>query len=209
MTFNKSGIDKIKKALIVIVVAAIAAELIWAISTLSQVETKKDKKPQDTQEVKIPAQLTDMPAAVMSLKAPKKSIKIGETIPVTIEINSIKQSDGADIIISYDPNLVTVVKAGKPLSPIIKGDLYESLPLNDVDEKKGLITVSAVASSGGSVLADGIFGFINFKAKSAGKAKVTIQFSGPGDTRDSNVIEAKTSVDMLDRVDNLELNILP
>ena len=72
----------------------------------------------------------------------------------------------------------------------------------------GKITVAGITQAQGGVLANGLFGTVVFQAKAAGQAKISLDYT-PGSTIDSNVTESETVEDVLDKVENLEINILP
>lgn len=195
----------IKKIILISLGVLIMGELGWAGWVLTQPAKVAPKTlPKTTQDIIKPASL-----AKVSLVVPRKTVKVGENISVTINISSSRLSDGADIILSYSPKLLAVVKSGKNALPVIPGNAYQDYLFNEVDEKSGVISVSAVNSKGEATLAKGIFGTINFKALAPGTAKIDFMFTGVSDTRDSNIIESKTSKDLLGEVENLELNVIP
>lgn len=143
-------------------------------------------------------------SSMISLTSPKTTYKTGEKISVAIEIASKATTDGVDIILNYDPNILMVELApgGKA---IVTGGLYSDYPLN-ITDSKGRITVSGVTSQTSGVIPNGTFGTINFVAKAAGRTKVSLDFS-KGSTIDTNIIESKTSKDVLGKVENLEVVI--
>lgn len=142
------------------------------------------------------------------LSAPKKNIKVGEEVVVAINLSSEKYTDGTDLVISYNPKLLSVILNKQTQSPVSVGSLYNEYPLNELDEKEGKITVSGISSSSTGTLAKGVFGAITFQAKAPGTAKIALDYT-PGSTIDSNVIENKTAKDVLNKVEDLELNIMP
>ncbi len=144
--------------------------------------------------------------ATISLTASKTSLKVGEKVTVSINISSDKKTDGTDLLITYDPKLLSVETVGGTKQPVIAGTIYNDYPLNSVDEKLGRITVSAITDTKGGVLADGLFGSVVFVGKAAGNAQISLDFT-PSSTADSNVTESGTGRDVLEKVNNLEMEI--
>lgn len=190
-------IQEKKKYIIIIVVAILVLEAAWAIFSL---RSDTQAEPDSTSVI-----IEKKSQASLSLTAPKKSIRVDETIEVTVNELSGTRTDGTDIVVLYDPKLLSVVLTTQKL-PVNVGTLYSDYPLNDLNEKNGQISVSGITSKVGGVVPKGIFGTIVFKAKAAGIAKLSFDFK-PGSTTDSNVIETKVSDDILNKVDNLELEI--
>lgn len=191
-----------KKVLLIILAVIMIGEIIWAFWMLSKAAVPKTQI-FNTQIKKLPAKSASLPATI-SLIAAKTTFKVGEIIPVTIKLYSEKLTDGADVIIIYNPELLAVQKnpQGLPVSP---GILFNQYPANLLDEKNGRIIVSGVSSAGG-VLPQGVFGALNLKAQKSGKTQLIIEFT-PGSTIDSNLSEAKTGNDLLEKVENLNLEI--
>ncbi|MBU3957415.1 cohesin domain-containing protein [Patescibacteria group bacterium] len=188
-----------KKIIYAVVVFIIIFELVWAWQTL-----QKSKVVLVGNTASVPVQTEP---AVISLISPKTDLEVGEKITVAINITSSKLTDGADIIIFYDPKVLTVMPDAQSGKPVTLGTLYVEYPLNSVDEKNGRIAVSGLASAQAGVIPKGIFGSIVFQVKVVGPTKVSLDFT-PGSTIDCNVIETKTARDLLSLVNNLELNVM-
>ncbi len=156
--------------------------------------------------VQITAPVVKVKPAIVSLVAPTNTIKVGEKVTVSINISSDKKTDGTDLLITYDPKLLSVETVGGTKQPVIAGTIYNDYPLNSVDEKLGRITVSAITDTKGGVLADGLFGSVVFVGKAAGNAQISLDFT-PSSTADSNVTESGTGRDVLEKVNNLEMEI--
>lgn len=188
-----------KRNIFIFVGILILSELIWAGWTLSR--PSKSIAPK-----KIVSQKVSKPT-VVSLTTSQAVVKVGDKVNIDINLSSSKFTDGTDLIILYNPSLLSVdpVSAGSPVKP---GKIYTDYPINTVNEKSGKITVSGITSQSGGVVPQGIFGTISFIAKMAGTAKISLDFAS-GSTSDSNVVEAKTAKDLLDKVENLELSIKP
>lgn len=190
---NLSNINK--KYIFVIVGVVILAELLWAgwfLTKGSQVTTNGAT-----------AQVAG--GSVISLRATKNSFRMGENIPVSVEIASDKVTDGSDIVIIYDPKMLSVV-TDVAKTPVATGSLYSDYPVNKLDETAGRINVSGITSLSGGTLPKGVFGTVTFQAKQSGKVKISLDFTS-GSTTDSNIIETKTAKDVLSGVNNLEVNI--
>ncbi len=133
----------------------------------------------------------------------KQNFTTTETIPLKIRIiTGGKYSDSTDLILQFDPSLLSV-----SASSITRGKIYTDYPVSDVDNTKGLIRISGISSPGKEGFNGiGEFATINFKAKKEGKSEIKVQFS-PGSTTDSNIVESGVSHDMLSEVKNVTLNI--
>lgn len=143
----------------------------------------------------------------ISLNAPKNSLKVGEDITVSLVEQTTQKTDGTDLIIIYDPKMLSV-ELGSSGSPVIPGTIYKDYPQNKLDKTLGRVAVSGVTDVSGGVVANGLFGSVVFKALAPGQAKISFDFT-PGKTGDSNMAESGTGKDILEKVNNLELNIVP
>ena len=180
--------------------AVIILEIIWAGFTLFKPATINVA----TQSSVVPTVKQQL--SEISLQTPKNQIKVGEKFTVSINISSSKKSDGADLIIKYDPQLLSVETTGLNKIPVIVGTIYSDYPSNNLDEKVGRITVSGITEQRNGVSTNGLFGSLVFRSKAKGRSKVTLDFT-PGSTVDSNIIESGTGKDVLEKVNNLEVNI--
>lgn len=178
----------------------IVLEIIWAGSTLF----KEAAKPSPT----IPAQTVAHKPTAVSLSTSKTQLKVGEKLTVSINLSSDKKTDGTDLIITFDPKLLSVETVAQSKSPVIAGNIYSDYPLNSLDQTGGRITVSGITDTPSGVLADGLFGSIVIVGKAPGFTKISLEFS-PGSTADSNVTESGTGKDVLEKVSDLEVNISP
>ena len=140
--------------------------------------------------------------AKISLNVPKLNFNINETIPVMISINTGSHTiSGADLLIHYDAKIIEASTGG-----IIKGKTFDEYPLMSVDANKALISISGVSSLNKSFSGIGQFATLYLKGKVSGKTALTIDFK-KGVTTNSNLTEASTSLNILEQVDNLVLNI--
>lgn len=189
-----------KRVIFIILGVIILAEVLWAGWSLFKTTNESS--------VSAPSVVTQPKSTVVTLETPKQAVKVGEKFTVSIRISSDKLTDGTDLIITYDPKLLSVETVGADKTPVILGTLYSDYPLNKLDLSLGKITVSGVTTQKGGVKADGLFGSIVFTATAAGVTQVSLDFS-PGKTADSNVTETGTGKDVLEKVENLEVNINP
>lgn len=147
---------------------------------------------------------TDSPTpAVIILSTSKNSVKVGEIFAVSINISSKNRSAGTDIIMIYDPNLLSV-EVGTSDKPVQVGSIYQDYPVNSNDSNNGRIVVSGISSQSEGSLTSGLFGVVNFKAKKSGKTAISLDFA-KGSTTDSNVTESESSTDILEAVQNAEV----
>lgn len=189
-----------KKTIFIILGVVIVGELIWAGWILSK-EWIQPKTPTALPSVQPQVSKVVIPT-VVSLTSDKNQVKLGEKFTVAINISSEIATDGTDLIILYDPKLLSV----NTQTPVILGSLYDDYPLNKVDSGSGRITVSGISNKSGGTVANGLFGSVEFSAKKAGQAKISLDYT-PQSTVDSNVIETYSGKDVLEKVNNLEVNI--
>lgn len=182
----------------------IIGELIWAyMNFVNQSTPATTQNIQNTQSA--PA---EAPIGTISLTAPKTTLSVGEKLTVTINASSSgRLTDGTDLIITYDPNILSVETVGEEKRPIVISDVYSEYPSNSIDPTKpGVIAASGISSEQNGTVIDGVFGSMIFTAKAPGKTTVGIQFD-PNLTSESNIIETNTGKDILNKVQNLEVEV--
>lgn len=195
--------DKIKefitaRNIFIVIGFFIFIELIWAVWTLL--------KPYPVVTNNTPVVVApNIASASLSLTADKTTLKKGEKFQVNINIFSSVKSPGVDVIVLYDPKVLTV-ETGKN-GPVVVGTMFKDYPQNTLDNKNGRVTVSGISDISGGVLANGSLGSINFIAKGSGTVVLKIDFS-PGSTVDSNITDV-SGKDILSRAENTQINILP
>lgn len=202
---NVSGAKKlpIKQIIFALVALIIIGEIAWVgWSVYSSVKTSGQSKTGG--DVKNTQGLIEN-LANLSLKTTKTNFAVGEKIPVDIIISAVRSTDGADAVIYYDPKLLEVDTSGKP-DPVTAGLIYSDYPINRLDTQSNRIDFSGISISQEGVQPNGVLGTMTFIAKAPGKAKIWFDFK-PGSTTDSNVVETRSSQDILSRVEDLELNI--
>lgn len=180
------------KIIFIILGLAVAVELIYALKVLTA-PIALTSPPKVVAPVKV---------AAISLSAPKKNFTVGETIPVTVNIDTGKFDIlGVDLVVRFDPKIVEATPAG-----LIRGKMFNEYPLLSVDKSKGLISISGISSLGSSFRGTGQFAQLNLKAKAPGKVSLVIDFQ-KGSTTASNLVERASSKNILESVYNLELAI--
>lgn len=120
------------------------------------------------------------------LSADKETIGVGETVVVTITLDSGNRPlDGVDASLKYDPALLEVVRTNN--LAFTPGRLFPDVVLNSFNQTQGVATMSAISSLNQNFAGSGTLGTISFRAKKAGTATVKLEFT-PGNTVDSNVV---------------------
>ena len=179
-----------RKNIFIVLGVIIALEVIWAGWSLL--------KPQPTPTTPAESMIQQ---TSLTLSTPKLDFSVGEEIEVSIQISSSKNVDGADLIISFDPKILTA-------KPTALGTIFSDYPQNTTDAILGKMSISGITSQMGGVVLNGEFGKLNFVAKAAGTTRISFDFT-PGQTVDTNIIESGTGKDILEKVNQLEINILP
>ncbi len=140
--------------------------------------------------------------AKISLVVSKNNFKTGDIIPVSVVIDTAgRLINGVDLIIQFDPKIVDATD-----KDIIKGNLFDDYPMATVDSVKGLILISGISNAQKGIKVSGQFIVVNLKAKAPGKTSLTIDFE-KGTTTHSNLVEQSTLSNILEKVDNLEIEI--
>lgn len=151
------------------------------------------------------AKVNTNPKIILSI--PKKEFEVGETIPVTIKIDTAQSNTiAADVILNYDPKMVSTI------TPLIsqnfrKGDIYSDYPSISNNPSTGIFQASAINSLGGQGFkGEGDFGVLNLKANAPGTATIKVDFQ-KGAKGDSNLLGEADSVDILEMVEDLTITI--
>lgn len=201
--------DKIKqfittRNIFIIAGIIIFIEVIWSVWVLAKPQPKQkvEQKP-FVRQIIAPK---EEPNAAITLQSDNTIVKKGEKVIVNINIFSNIKVAGADVIVNYDPKLLSVISVKN--NPVKTGQIFSDYPLNKVDAGKGMISVSGITDATGGVLAQGLFGSIEFSAKSPGVSKIGFDFI-QGSTTDTNIINAANSKDVLSQVTGVEVNIQP
>lgn len=140
-----------------------------------------------------------IPASGSLIRSCTASVAIQEAI-------TSDESNGADIIVTYNPAEIDIVDALPAISgiQILPGNAYESYAGNSVNTTTG--TIKLVGYSTSSTLSStATFATILFQPKtsaSSGSFNITFTGANPYNSLDSNIADAATSYDMLSGVSN-------
>ncbi len=167
-------------------------EIIYAIGVL-----RSPAAPSPEQQSLLPREVALM------LFSSKSQYKIGEVVAVLVQVDTgNRATEGVDLVLNFDPKVLEASQGA-----IVKGAIYPEYPQMKTDAKLGQIQISGISGlQGKSFKGQGNFATINFKAKAPGDVNLTVGFS-PGQTDDSNVVEALSGNDILETVANLNLAV--
>lgn len=131
------------------------------------------------------------------------SVNKGDLVPVTLSVSTGGHLvAGVDLVVRYDPNILEASSS----AAFVKGDIFGDYPPVN-NETKGILRISGLVSADKlGFNGNGVFGTINFIAKSAGSTNISLDFT-PNLTSDSNMVEVGTNKDVLQKVSNVTLNI--
>ncbi len=204
-TISKNNFKKLltRRNIFILLGVVIVLELVWALSSVW-------KNQPVTEILNIPKQSivqTVIPTSI-SLESNKDQVEVGEVFTLRINLSSDKKSYGSDVVITYDPQYLTVQKTADEKSAVKISTLYDEVPFNTVDEKLGQVRVSAISNKEGGELAQGELGTVDFIAKKIGNTKIQLEFV-EGSTSDTNILDSSTGEDILVNVKNLNITITP
>lgn len=127
-------------------------------------------------------------AATLSLSPSAGTYNKGCTFSLEVKLDTQGvQTDGTDAILLYDQSKVTATS-------IVSGTIYADYPGNNIDDSKGVVTTSGLASISSPFSGVGTLATINFVVKDAaqvGATQISFDFN-PNDktkTTDSNVVQ--------------------
>lgn len=142
------------------------------------------------------ATLTFNPATGVLNKGCEVSIKID------LDTQGV-QTDGTDVIVTYNPAQLTTSTSG-----ITNGTIYPEYPGNSVDNATGKISISGISSVSSPYTGSGTFATVKFTVAStlAANAAINLNFdfdpNNKTKTTDTNVVERGTIADVLSSVTN-------
>ncbi len=179
------------KIIMVVLLIALMYELMIGIQTLTRPALKNADA------------TTSVGVGKIVLDAVKTTYKVGDSVPVVVRIvTSGRATDSTDLILKYDPQALEATSSG-----ITQGSLYQDYVIKDVDQKSGLVRISAITPPNTEgFVGTGEFATIDFKAKKDGNTSISVDFA-KGSTTDSNIVETGIAIDILDEVYNLNLTI--
>lgn len=139
----------------------------------------------------------------IAVVARNSSVPVGDTLAVEIRVSTGGHVvDGVDAVLKYDPKLIQV----DAKSVFEKGSIFEEYPIVNIDNKDGIVRISGIGNDSKGFSGTGSLGIIHFVTKKPGNATLSVEFE-KGSTTDSNIIETKTTRDILSSVTNLKLDI--
>lgn len=132
-------------------------------------------------------------AATLSVSPSSQSVTAGGTFTVTVNLDTQNASiDGVDLrYLNFNSALLEVQDANSGTAgvQIAPGSLMPLTLANTVDNSLGRITFSQVSAGGSKYRGSGVLATITFRAKAAGTASVSFNYTS-GNTTDSNVAAA-------------------
>ncbi|MBI2314535.1 hypothetical protein HYU93_00525 [Candidatus Daviesbacteria bacterium] len=139
--------------------------------------------------------------ATLSLDPASGTFNRGCTFSVKINLDTgATETDGTDAIFMYDSSRFIGQN-------IANGTIYPDFPGNNIDNASGKITISGLASVSSPFKGTGTLATVNFMVAEnapAGASQITFDFDpqNKAETRDSNVVQRGTVVDVLNSVTN-------
>lgn len=210
--FIKRNIKKI----FIILIAVLLLESLWAINFVNSSRTAGNSGNSSQSNsfdssigTREPGALT--PIATMYLDPDANTVSIENEFELAVVINTgDRQINGADSVIGYDPNMLTVIDgyAEVPGIQVKPGSIYNSLLINSVDPVEGKInlTGSRLSKSTPAYQGTGNFAIIRFKAINTGSTEINLILD-PTIAKTSSVVEAETSANILTGTGNATIQI--
>lgn len=189
-----------KKLIFIILAIILLGEFFWAISFIKTSSLKKEKK------IETPTQSQIVPKeSIASLTIDPQNVEttVGQQFTININVDTLNHSiNGVDTVISFDPEILTVIGEVK------NGDLFNSLLIKDVKNNVGKINITAskLSPTAQNISGKGTLATVNFKALKFGETQIKIIFD-PNRTDTSNIVESKTSKNILTTVSNATIKI--
>lgn len=149
--------------------------------------------------------------AVSFILAPNEgTYKVGDLFDVQIYLNTFGvATNGVGTHLKYDPRFLEVIQ-------IIPGSIFSSYPAAAFNLTDGTIYLSGIsfdATAGkpaSTFVGTGLLGTVRFRAKTVtSTTAVLFNFTPGGRTDDSNVMDARTMTDVLEKVYNSTFTIEP
>ena len=180
------------KIILLILVVVVLGEIIFAVKTLTSPISK------------IGQNKTSIGKANIALLLGKSEYAVGEVLPIKIRVDTNdNKTSGTDVLLRFDPKIFEASGTGV----ITKGTIYQDYPVASVDSKVGLITISGISQTKENGYSGiGILATVNLKAKAPGQTKITLDFT-PDSIKDTNILDATSSRDLLQQVMPLSLTI--
>ena len=180
------------KIILLILAVVVLAEIIFAIKTLTSPISE------------ISQNKTSLGKANIALLLGKSEYVVGDTLPIKIRVDTNdNKTSGTDVLLRFDPKIFEASGTGV----ITVGTIYPDYPVASVDSQAGLITISGISPNKESGFSGaGILATVNLRAKAPGQTKITLDFTQDS-IKDTNILDATSSRDLLQQVMPLSLTI--
>lgn len=180
---------------ITVLIGFIGWEVVWAVNTVNRSAQKF------RQDVLTEKELIIRPGGPeLFLSPPIAKLKVGETQNIDVVLEPVgRPVVGFDLVLNFDPSVVTVVDAEATESGTqITSQLRSTTTVvNRVDNDVGKITFSALTSPTQTISTKSPIATLTLQGVSPGKTKLVFEHI-PGITTDTNVTTASEG-DVLDR----------
>lgn len=183
------------KTVFLILSVIIALELVWGAYYLLR-PSQVDRSTSSAQALE-PVEKS----ATIRLISSKIKFNVGENVVVDVVVEGNSRVVGVDLSLNYDPKVLSLEPSG-----FSRGSLFSEYLGAVVDKQKGMFTVSGVSDPGVNLDGGKKFGTLTFKALGKGNAMLNIEFKEDV-TTDSNVIDGRSSRDILGNVGNLKISV--
>ncbi|MDP3724592.1 MAG: cohesin domain-containing protein [bacterium] len=199
--------ERIKNTVVAVLAAFIVVELVWAAAILFQ-EGRHEIVPI------LPA------SATLAMQPESMTVTGGKEFNVDVLlVTNGRQVQGVDAVIHYDPKVLKLQSSvASAAASATSSALFDEYPANDVDEEKGIITLSAIQRPGEIFNGSGVLGRLTFEAAArmtialypqptAAPVQTTVSFSFQRDVKDdSNVVDTNGD-DILGAVVNATVTV--
>lgn len=154
----------------------------------------------------LPVQVEVMP--VVKLLVPKmffsfssSTLKVNKESEIKIMIETGgKLITGADVVIKYDPDLLTIKK-------IVPGKLFPYYPILKIKKDKGQVEITGTIVSPEQQSFDGVGELASLSVVPLKEGEISLSFDfTSGKTNDSNLAEKGTGKDVLKEVETVNFN---
>lgn len=128
----------------------------------------------------------------LSFEAVPQMIPAGDEFRLSVNVSSAGiPTLGTDVVITYDPKMVEVTK-------FLGGKVYPHYPVTlvDIDNVHGKTRFSGTADLYQTRVAEGLLGWVYFRAKKSGTTEVSFVWKKNG-TDESNIVPDTGGLDLL------------
>lgn len=176
--------------------------LVIFVTSLSTVTTPKDVRSRATG--------VSTNSVSLVLAPSEGTYRVGDVFDVQIYLNTFGiATNGVGAHLLFDPRFLEVIN-------VVSGSLFPSYPATTFNSSDGTIYLSGIAFDAAAgkpsqpFIGTGVLGIIRFRAKAESLAtNVRFNFTPGGRTDDSNVMDAKSALDVLEKVYSSIFTIKP